>query len=226
MENKNLSTYKINGQTKIIADGSSLSGGYVFNGCNRLLSVEIPNSVTKIGDYAFYECESLTSVEIPNSVTKIGEYVFTGCYVNYLGSIAEWAQIEIAGYSDYTTGPAENLHINGELVTEIKFDTSITKISANAFRGCKSITSVEISNSVTNIGDYAFSGCSSLNSVEIPNSVTSIGSCAFLGCESLTSINFKGTIAEWKNISLHKDWRGYGQSLLTKVICSDGDVLL
>ena len=46
-------------------------GESAFNGCSRLTSVTIPNSVTSIEDYAFYGCSGLTSVTIPNSVTSI-----------------------------------------------------------------------------------------------------------------------------------------------------------
>ena len=48
---------------------------YAFEGCSRLTSVNIPNSVRYIGTDAFYGCESLTSVSVP-SHTFIEEYAF------------------------------------------------------------------------------------------------------------------------------------------------------
>lgn len=39
-------------------------------------SVEIPNTVTKIGDRAFHDCENLKSVEVGKKVTEIGEKAF------------------------------------------------------------------------------------------------------------------------------------------------------
>ena len=51
----------------------------VFDRCASLTSINIPESVTKIGWYAFYGCKSLTSITIPNSMTKIGWYAFAGC---------------------------------------------------------------------------------------------------------------------------------------------------
>ena len=37
-------------------------GNSVFNGCDGLITIEIPNSVTSIGYYAFGYCSGLTSV--------------------------------------------------------------------------------------------------------------------------------------------------------------------
>ena len=42
-------------------------------------SIDIPNSVTKIGKCAFYRCSSLECIDIPNSVTEIGERAFGEC---------------------------------------------------------------------------------------------------------------------------------------------------
>ena len=70
--NKNLTTYTINNNTKIIAK-------YAFSNCSRLYSIEIPSSVTSIGEYAFYNCDSLTSVVIGDGVTSIGSSAFYDC---------------------------------------------------------------------------------------------------------------------------------------------------
>ena len=54
-------------------------GKNAFTGCNTLLTVSIPNSVTTIGDWAFQNCSGLTSVTIPNSITTIGIGTFKNC---------------------------------------------------------------------------------------------------------------------------------------------------
>ena len=41
----------------------------MFNGCQNLVSVNIPNGVTSIGQAAFYNCDSLQSITIPNRVS-------------------------------------------------------------------------------------------------------------------------------------------------------------
>ena len=45
----------------------------------EITSLNIPNSVTKIGKYAFYGCSGLTSVTIPNSVKSIESHAFRNC---------------------------------------------------------------------------------------------------------------------------------------------------
>jgi hypothetical protein len=54
--------------------------------------------------------------------------------------------------------------------------------------------------------------------------VMMIGVKAFANCTSLTSITFNGTKAQWKGISLGRDWNNKVPA--TVVHCSDGDVTL
>ena len=54
-DNKNLSTYQIHEDTKIIA-------AMAFYDCSRLSTITIPASVTSIGTSAFADCTSLTSI--------------------------------------------------------------------------------------------------------------------------------------------------------------------
>ena len=53
--------------------------GSAFQECSTLRTVEIPNTVTKIGDYAFKGCTSIRSIKIPNSVIIIGKWAFERC---------------------------------------------------------------------------------------------------------------------------------------------------
>lgn len=71
-----------------IAEGVTTIGDYAFwyvygdndeNSFSPLISVSIPNTVTRIGDNAFIHCRSLTELEIPNSVKTIGQYAISKC---------------------------------------------------------------------------------------------------------------------------------------------------
>ena len=64
----------------------------------------------------------------------------------------------------------------------------VKEITANAFKGNKTITSVIIPDSVISIGSSAFENCTGITSVVIPDSVISFGFATFGGCTSLESI--------------------------------------
>ena len=166
-------------------------GTCAFENCDNLTKIEIPNGVTTIGCNAFGSCMRLASVTIPNSVTSIGEYAFGYCdglKEVHISDIAAWCNID---FEDYVSNPlyyANNLYLNGELVTNLVIPDDVTAIKNHAFIGCSSLVSITIPNSVTSIGHRALYSCSSLTSITIPNSVTSIGGLAFENCDNLTKI--------------------------------------
>ena len=123
-----------------------------------MTSVNIPNSVTKIGKGAFSGCRGLTSIKVEN-----GNTVYDA-RDNCNAIIITSTNTLMAGCKN-TTIP-----------------NSVTTIGESAFSGYSGLTSVDIPNSVTNIDKSAFSGCSGLTSVTIPNSVTNIDKSAFSGC--------------------------------------------
>ena len=145
--NKNLSTYQIHEDTKIIAYG-------VFASYTRLTSITIPDSVTVIGEDAFIHCYSLTSVTIPDSVTTIGNYAFTNC-----------SSLTSVTIPDSVTTIGNYAFSNCSSLTSVTIPDSVTTIGAGAFYSCSNLTSVTIGGSVTTIGNYAFEYCSSLTSV-------------------------------------------------------------
>ena len=86
-----------------------------FAGCNSIIAINIPSSITTIGDYAFQNCTGLyyiySNVEMPNSIT-LGDGVFEGisptamlyvpfCYQYDYSQSAAWNHFaEIGGDGD------------------------------------------------------------------------------------------------------------------------------
>ncbi|MGN1098819.1 MAG: leucine-rich repeat domain-containing protein, partial [Christensenellales bacterium] len=70
-----------------------------FEGCDKLETISIPDSVTSIGGRVFYGCNSLKSIIIPGSVTAIDYEAFFLCdaltTVYYGGTAEEWEKIDI-----------------------------------------------------------------------------------------------------------------------------------
>ena len=179
----------------VIADGVTSIGNWAFDDCSSCTSIDIPNSVTRIGSRAF-SSSGLTSLYIPSSVTNIGNEAFVDC-INL-------TFIEVATDNSYFSS-RDGVLFNNDLTTLIYYPAgkqegtyvipnSVISIGNSAFSNCLNLTSIKIPNSVTNIGEYAFFYCSGLISVEMGNSVSSIGRYAFYQCSALTSITISNSV--------------------------------
>lgn len=152
---------------------------WMFDGCENLTEIVIPNGVTEIGYGAFNSCVRLNSITIPASLDYIGPGAFNSCIGLtdvYISDVSAWCKIdfnhELNDYSmpKYNTPMyyARKLHIldaEGNEVTEVVLDSTVTTIPALAFKGCSEITGITIPDSVTAIGEGAFNTCAALQDV-------------------------------------------------------------
>lgn len=204
-----------------IPQGITEIGKYAFAYNEDVKEVVIPDTVETINAGAFYDCLSLKKVTIGLGVKFIDKNVFHNCekisYVNYTGTLADWCKIDFAysaseqvermrdganadkgvRYSN-PTFYAHDLHINGELVTEVTIPQDITTIKYATFARCTSITKVVLHENVTAIGFYAFLTCTGINEIDL-GCVQMIDSAAFNGCYSLTRLTLPETLTEIKS---------------------------
>ena len=201
----------------VIQNGITEIGNCAFYNCYTR-SVEIPNSVTRIGEQAFVSCDYLESVTIPDSVTSIEKRAFYGSKLTsislgngvttigedafdcffltsvYIKSLKAWCDINFNNQHANPLNEAENLYLNGNLVTDLIIPDDVTNIGNYAFCNYDGLTSVSIGNGVTNIGNYAFYCCDNLATITMGNSVTSIGWNSFYGCDGLTSVTIPDSV--------------------------------
>ncbi len=168
----NLGDIKITEGTKGIADR-------LFTDNKTLTGIELPNSITKINDEAFSGCSELKKITIPSSITSIGNGAFENCNnleEVHINDVAAWCGI------DFANNPltyANNLYLNGKLVTELTIPDNVTRIKDFAFYGYTGLTSVVIPESVTSIGEYVFAYCTSLADIKLSSNIRSMNISAF-----------------------------------------------
>ena len=129
--------YKINGETRVIADGA-------FEDCDSLTNVTIPDSVTSIGDSAFEDCGNLTSVTIGKSVTSIGDFAFFKC--DKLTGVTIPNSVTSIGAAAFEYCDS---------LTSVTIPDSVTSIGTWAFYWCDSLTDIYILNKDCSIASRA-----------------------------------------------------------------------
>lgn len=154
-----------------------------FSYCEYLKSLTILKNVRILDRYTFHHCKYLNEVIIGNEVTSFCFQAFHACFelkkVNFLGTIDEWAERNLAQAFEYEY----DLYINDVLVTDVTLDTA--KISEYAFFNCRSLKNVTLSDNVEVLGRRAFENCYNLVDVSFQDSLTDIGFDAFNGCIKL-----------------------------------------
>ena len=139
-------------------------GTYSFYNNKTLISVIIPDGVTRIGSDAFYNCSNLESIILPDTLLSLEAWVFYGC------PKLVYEQYDNAYYLGSTSNPYLVLvkAINTDIEScEIAPDTKFLHYSA--FRNCNNLTEVTIPESVIHISGYVFEYCNNLQYNEYDN---------------------------------------------------------
>lgn len=217
--------YAINSNLRSITIPGNITsvGRKAFFDCHLLMSVTISGGVTSIDDGAFANCTSLTSITISDSITGIGSGAFFGCTslnAVYITDIAAWCNIKFNNHAANPLLYAQNLYLNGELVTDLVIPGNVTSIGAGTFRECTSLLSVTMGDDVTNIGYDAFESCTSLTSVTINNGIKRIDNGAFEYCTKLETINYAGSKEQWNSINKKSYWNL--NAGIKSIVCKDG----
>lgn len=165
--------------------------GHIFEGCESLRKLVIPEGMTAIPSYGFNKCDYLETVELPDTIDTIKNHTFYNC--TNLNTVTIPDKVTYIGKSAFCYCTA---------LSEVKIPDGVTELALYTFYDCESLKSVELPDSIEKLGYQSFADCTALSEVNIPlnwtecptsnNDGTTCNStyCGhiFEGCSSLTSL--------------------------------------
>ena len=125
--------------------GDSVYDEGVFAGCDNLISVDIPNGITRIEENSFKNCISLKNIDLPESLKYIGEGAFFGC--SSLVDVSLPDNIETIGTSAFE---------DCERLERINIPRKLREIDDMLFCGCSNLYGLNVPDYISKIGKRAF----------------------------------------------------------------------
>jgi hypothetical protein len=196
---KEIKEYSFSGCTSIktieLHDSIARIGDDAFSRCSSLTDINIPNSVTDINGAAFYECTKLSSIKLGEGLVNIVSNAFFGC--TSLRKVINFSNLNIIAGSEEFGYVAKYADVvvsqNDERVDDFFFRSKDNDNVLIAYIGHeKTVTPPSnYKNQNYRIGKSAFASCSELYSISIPTCVTSIDDYAFSNCYSLKKVTIE-----------------------------------
>ncbi|MBQ2702050.1 MAG: leucine-rich repeat protein, partial [Clostridia bacterium] len=109
-------------------------------------------------------------------------------------------------------------------LSTITIPESVTMVEDYAFNYCSNLIGAVIKGGAKTIGSNVFESCSLLEEIEIGVGITKIGANLINDCDNIERITYKGTTAQWSNISRVKTFNT--EHVYQTVTCSDGSAYL
>ena len=160
-----------------------------FEGCTKLKTVKLPDTVTQFYSQTFKDCTALEEINIPKSIQVIQPQEFLECSslktVDFRGtSVVRLCEEAFKGCTSLTSvylGEPENLSID-----------------AYAFQDCTNLETVDCSKTnISSIDNYAFYNCSKLKKIDLSSStMEQTGQSIFRACTSLEEVILPKTLKE------------------------------
>ena len=180
-------------ETYAVEDGTQVIGNNAFSFCSELISVTMPESVSRIGESAFRCCSSLTDVTLSEGLMGIGKEAFYDCgrlsrltipdSVRYLGEAAfrQCTRLEKIVIPRNIVWMGEDVFSDCERLKQVSLPDGMTRIAEGFFFRCKSLTEIHIPRGVTVIETWALAWCLGLSRVYLPETIRTIQEKAFSG---------------------------------------------
>jgi hypothetical protein len=140
-----------------------------FYNCPNMISVVIPESMSKIGNNAFSECTKLSKVTIENSNAELS--------VGYKSNASNAAYF----YGLFVDSPIKELYIGRDLIYSTHGYHSSYPGNGAPFERNSKLKYITTAGGITSIDDYCFNGCNNIQSLTIGSGITEISASSFSG---------------------------------------------
>ena len=189
--------YKSYFDAVVINEGCANVGAGAFSGCENIVSVDLPSSISTIDvsafsgcgikkieipygvisieDSAFLKCWNLESVDLHNGISKIGSFAFENCIS--LKEVILPTSIKSIGFAAFS---------GCSCLEKINIPDGVTALNGLVFENCDSLSEISLGSGLTTIFSETFKNCNSLRYVSIPCSCQRILSYAFENCSNLS----------------------------------------
>eukprot|EP00980_Cylindrotheca_fusiformis_P025917 scaffold14886_cov108-Cylindrotheca_fusiformis.AAC.5 len=179
----------------------------LFQGCTKLVNVQLPETLHSIGDYAFAGCSNLKRLRfvwkdgspMPSSDRSFDDSSIVLPRIKGIFFIGSGAFSCCTSLRKLTVcwppGLLQNAAFYGCTgLTSVELPEVLPAIDDCLFQGCESLVSIKMPSDLLAIFSEAFRGCKSLVSLELPDELHTIRSHAFRECVSLESLVIPDTV--------------------------------
>ena len=173
-------------------------GDSAFEGCSNLKEINLPGSLVSIGSRAFADCKSLNKIVLPSNLESIGDSAFENC--SNLTSISVPDSLKNLGENIFASCNITELSIPLKLIERVDITkvTNLTissgEIGAEMFQRNNTLEQITIGSGVKVVGESAFTYCDNLKKIIVNEGVKRIESNSFSHCENLTSITIPASV--------------------------------
>jgi len=158
--------------------GTTAIANGMFASCEKLVGINLPETLVNIGDEAFADCVNLKNITLPANLETIGAKAFSSC--KSLEAIVVPANVVSIG---------NNAYYNCTLAASISIGSSVESIGNYAFYGCTALSEIKLPASLKNIGEGSF-GALNIESIALPSGITVIPAKAFINCANLVNVSY------------------------------------
>lgn len=163
---------------------SSINMG-VFQNCNSLFSINLPENILSVNENAFYNCYSLLNLDF-SKIIHIGENAFNGCALLQNLNLLSLKTIGDGAFKGCSEISSINIGENADIILDKIFNAG-TLVNLKVFQ------ILEQNTNITEIQDYLFANSYELSDVQL-NNISSIGNSTFEYCNDLSSIDFPDSL--------------------------------